>query len=382
MADKDTVVVKNGKQGFLNKIGNSIASIPAGIIILIMGILILAGNEKTNVQNIKDVKELRGQITDVSSESVDSKYEGKLVAIKGKLTYNDAVISDTAFNVNVKAPAFSRNVEVYQWVEDSETKDDTTTYTYSKEWSSKIIDSDDFHTTSGHQNLKEDEIKYKGERFQTEETLKVGAYSLNNNFKTMLATDKDMSIPEDVTLPEGYVVYNKYITNSVDPANPAVGDIRISYQQADYNDVSVLGKQVGDTIESYTSKNTQTYAKLYKGSKNSTEIINSIEAGNKFMKWFKRALGTILIIMGIGLILGPITTLIGYIPFLGNIVNSMIGVVSFLVGLIISLIVIAISWFVVRPVLSIILLVVVVGLIAGIVYLKKKKATTQTVEQK
>ena len=142
--------------------------------------------------------------------------------------------------------------------------------------------------------------------------------------------------------------------------------------------VSVLGKQVGDTIESYTSKNNKTYAKLYKGSKNSTDMINIIESGNKFMKWFKRALGTILIIMGIGLILGPITTLIGYIPFLGNIVNSMIGVVSFLLGLIVSLVVIAIAWFVVRPVLSIILLVVVIALIAGIVYLKKKK----TVEQK
>ena len=378
MADNNTVVVKNEKQGFLKKIGNSIASIPAGIIILIMGILILAGNEQDNVQNIKDVKELRNQIKDVSSESVDSQYEGKLVAIKGKLTYNDAVLKDDAFNVSVKAPAFSRNVEVYQWVEDSETKDDTTTYTYSKEWSSKIIDSDDFHSASGHQNLKEDEIKYKGERFQTEENLKVGAYTLNNNFKSMLSTDKEMSIPEDVVLPEGYVVYNKYITNSVNPSSPVVGDIRISYNKAEYDDVSVLGKQVGDTIESYTSKNNKTYAKLYKGSKNSTDMINIIESGNKFMKWFKRALGTILIIMGIGLILGPITTLIGYIPFLGNIVNSMIGVVSFLLGLIISLVVIAIAWFVVRPVLSIILLVVVIALIAGIVYLKKKK----TVEQK
>ena len=48
MANNDKVVVKNGKQSFFGKIGNSIASIPAGIIILIMGILILAGNEKTN----------------------------------------------------------------------------------------------------------------------------------------------------------------------------------------------------------------------------------------------------------------------------------------------------------------------------------------------
>ena len=376
MANNDKVVVKNGKQGFLSKIGNSIASIPAGIIILIMGILILAGNEKTNVQNIKDVKELRGQVVDISSEKVESKDEGRLVAIHGKLDYNEAVLKDEIFNVNVKAPAFERNVEVYQWVEDSETKDDETTYTYSKEWKSEFVNSDDFHNSSDHKNPKDDEIKYTSERFQTEEDLKVGAFKLNSDFKSVLSSDKAVAIPEDVTLPEGYVVYNKYITNSVDTANPQVGDVRIYYEKADYTDVSVLGKQVGDTIERYTSKNNRTYAELYKGTKNSTDMINSIESGNKFSKWFKRVLGTLLVIVGIGLILGPITTLIGYIPFLGNIVNSMIGVVSFLVGLIISLLVIAISWFVVRPVLSIILLVVIAGLIAGIIYLKKTKQET------
>ena len=47
-----------------------------------------------------------------------------------ELYHPAAIITDAAFNVNVKAPAFYRNVEVYQWVEDSETKYDTTTYTY------------------------------------------------------------------------------------------------------------------------------------------------------------------------------------------------------------------------------------------------------------
>ena len=103
-------------------------------------------------------------------------------------------------------------------------------------------------------------------------------------------------------------------------------------------------------------------------------MINDIETANKFTKWLYRIIGTLLIIMAIGSVLGPITTLIGYIPFLGKVVNSMIGVVSFLVGLVISLVVIAIAWFAARPIVSIILIVIIVGLIVALVYFKKNKA--------
>lgn len=380
MADNNKVVVNKEKQGFLNKIGNSIASIPAGIIILVMGILVLAGNEKTNVKNIKDVKELRNQVVDISSEKVDSKYEGKLVALYGKLNYGETPLVDTTFNVKANTPKMVRVVEMYQWVEEKTETDDKITYSYSKEWSKDLIDSSEFNTTNGHVNPNA--LPYEGETYVVEDELKVGAFTLINSFKDQLSTGKEYKNYDEVTLPEGYTINNKYITSSADPANPAVGDIRISYLINDYKDVSVLGKQIDNTIGKYDSKNNQTYAKLYEGTKNSTDMINSIESGNKFSKWFKRILGTLMIIVGVGLILGPITTLIGFIPFLGNIVNSMIGVVSFLIGIIISLLVIAISWFVVRPLLSIILLVVIAALVVGIIYLKKNKMATKTVEEK
>ena len=44
----DTYTVKNKKQGFFGKLGNSFASIPIGIIIIILGCGILWNNEKKN----------------------------------------------------------------------------------------------------------------------------------------------------------------------------------------------------------------------------------------------------------------------------------------------------------------------------------------------
>lgn len=369
----DVVTVKNQKPGFFANLSSSFGGIIIGILMLIGGISLLWWNEHNNVKNIKNVKEMRDQVIDVSSKEVDSQYDGKLIATNGKLDYNNATLTDSELGVNVVSPALSRTVEVYQWIEESETNDDTTTYTYKKEWSEKFIDSEEFNTPAGHENPVEDTIKYSSERFETEETLKVGAYTLSDSFKSLLSTDKKVSIPDELILPEGYTNYNnRYITNSTDMASPQVGDIRISYEKADYKDVSVLGKQDSDTIVEYTTKNNTNIKKIVKGTTNGTGMINDIESANKFSKWMYRFLGTLLIVLGVGAILGPITTLIGYIPFLGNVVNSVIGVISFLIGLGIALIVIAISWFAARPIVAICSLVGVAVIIFLLITLSKK----------
>ncbi len=375
MANNDKVVVTNEKQGFLSKMTSSFSGIIVGILLLIGGIGMLWWNEQNNVKNIKNVKELRDQVVDVTSSKVDDKYEGKLIATNGKLDYNESVLTDDTFHVSAKTPVLVRTVEVYQWVEDSETKDDKTTYTYSKEWSEKLIDSSDFNTPSGHENPVE--VKYESEKYITEETLKVGAYNLISDFKNLLPANKSVGVDEVTELPEGYKINNKYITNSEDVASPKVGDIRISYTKNDYKEVSVLGKQTGDTIGEYTTKKNTNIKKLVEGTTNGEGIIGGIENANKVSKWMFRIIGTFLIVIAVGSILGPITTLIGYIPFLGKIVNSMIGVVSFLLGLSIALVIIAIAWFAARPIVSIILIAVIIALIAALVYYKKTKAVPE-----
>lgn len=366
----DVVAVKNQKPGFFANLSSSFGGIIVGILMIIGGISLLWWNEHNNVKNIKNVKEMRDQVIDVSSTSIDTANEGKLIATSGKLDYNESVLTDDAFKVSATTPVLVRTVEVYQWVEESETKDDTTTYTYKKEWSEKLIDSSEFNTPTGHENPVD--VKYESERFETEETLKVGAFSLISNFKSMLNADKNVGLEESTELPEGYKVYNKYILNCEDPSSPVVGDIRVSYTKADYKDVSVLGKQIGDEIGDYTTKNNTNIKKIVKGTTNGTGMINDIESANKFSKWMFRILGTLLIVIGVGAVLGPITTILGYIPFVGTVVNSVIGVISFLIGLGIALIVIAISWFAARPIIAICSLIGVAVIIFLLVTLVKK----------
>ncbi len=376
MADNDKVVVNKEKQSFLSKIANSFAGIPLGIFLVILGIFLLGNNEKNNVRNIKDVKELRNNVVDLSSPKVDSKNEGKLVALSGKLEYGENPIVDTLFNISAKTPKLERVVEMYEWVEDSTENDKKVTYTYSKEWSQKIIDSSNFNTTNGHENPTS--MPYEGISLVVEDSLKVGEFVLIDSFKDQISATEDYKDFTNAILAEGYTINNNYITNSIDPANPQIGDVRISYKVAQYDNVSILGKQIDNTVGAYDTKTNTSYAKLYKGIMNANQMINSIEKGAKASKWFMRIVGTLIIIMGVSMILGPITTLIGFIPFLGNIVNSMIGVVSFLIGLVISLIVIAIAWFAARPIVAIISLASAAALAIGLIFYFKKNKDANT----
>ena len=357
----DTYTVKNKKQGFFGKVGSSFASIPLGIVIVIFGCMMLWNNEKKNVINIKDVKEMRENIVQLDSTTVDSANEGKLVALSGKLDYGDQYLVDNTFGISVKTPVLEREVEVYEWIEESETKDEETTYTYKKEWSDKLVDSSNFKKTADHENPTY--LKYESEKYLAE-YLKVGKFDLSENFKSKLSASKNLlELEPGVALLEGYTVNGKYITNSKDVENPEVGDIRISYVYGEYDTVSVLGKQTGSKIGSYTTKKNSSISRLESGEKTADELINNIESGNKFSKWLMRILGAILVCLGMSMVLSPLTTLIGYIPFLGKIVNGAIGVVSTTVGLAISLITVTIAWLVYRPIIGIALIVVSVGLI-------------------
>ena len=375
----NTVTVKNNKGGFIQNILGSIAGIPIGIILVLVGIFLIYRNELSAVQNAKDVKELRANVVDVSSTKIDNKNDGKLIATSDKLDYGEDKLTDEVFGVTIETPKLTRVVEMYQWEEREEQDDDTTTYKYNKVWSTELIDSSNFYEKNGHVNPNE--MKYQNETFTTTNELKVGDYTLDNKFSNLLDTKEEYSLPEDQTVQEGYIVSGKYITNTKDD-KPEIGDLRISFVYASYDVVSVLGKQDGKTIDSYVTKNKKSIYELHENKLSGSEIINIIENRNNTTKWIFRIIGAVIIFIGVNLIIGPVTTLLGYIPLLGKVVNGAIGLVAFVVSLAIFMVTMAVSWIIVRPILGIALLVVAVALVIIIRKLlaKKKETATQNVE--
>lgn len=365
----DQVVVK---KGFGQRFSNSLAALPIGILLLIIGIFMLASNEKKAVTNQKDVVEMRKTYVEVDSKSVDANNNGKLVVTSGKLVYSPSTMTDSTFGVSLETPILERKVEIFEWVEETQESNDSTTYTYTKQWNDDLISSAKFNTPAGHTNPTY--VPYDDDSYRTK-SLTVGAFTLSEKFVNALSASSDLkSIPGDVKLPEGYKVVGNYITNAADMANPQVGDIRISYKYGDYTDVTVLGNQTDSRIDSFKTKKGSSIIRLEHGILSGDEVITNIENENNMMKWIFRILGTLLIVIGLNMLTSPITNLAAYVPFLGNLVNGAVGLVMFILGLAISLVVIAISWFVVRPLLSIALIAVVIALIYFL-RMKSKKTT-------
>lgn len=353
----------------MKKIGNSFKGILGGFVIIIIGIGLLWWNEGNNVKNLKTTAEAAKSLIDVKSDSVDSKNEGKLIATNGKLI-NETELEDETFKVKIKTPLLKRIVEVYQWDEDSSTDDDgDTTYSYSKKWSSDIIDSGNFHR-SGHDNPTHKE--YEDEEYASDD-VKVGAFSLSSNQIKRLSTKANYTSFDPETLTElNLTTSGNYITNSKDLNKPEIGDMRISFVYNNSTEISVLAVQQGNTFVDFVSKAGKTINRIEDGTHSGAEMVENIKKENNLLKWILRAIGALLIISGIGTILKPISTITGFVPILGNIVGAAVGLVSFVLGLAISLIVIAVAWVRFRPVLGIGLLVGAAVLIVFLITRGKK----------
>ena len=345
-----------------------LAGIVAGIVLLIVGTIMLWWNEGNNVKNIKTVKEVKKNVIEISSTAIDKEANGKLVVTNGEMKVLDGVVLDNSFNIGIETAVLRREVEIYQWQEEKETNDKNTTYTYKKEWSSELIDSSDFNDNK---HINPTQKPYANTDFIAKD-IKVGEYYLSENQKKNLETTSRLN-PEGVMLPFGYKINGEFITNSVNPNNPEVGDVRISWRYNNWKKASVLAKLSGNSFVDYVSEAGKSVNMVAEGLLSSNEMIIKMEQSNNMLKWIFRVVGVLMIIFGYQALISPITKLASYVPILGKIVGGALFFVCLLIGLIHSLFIIAISWIIHRPLLGILLLAICIGLIVLVRKIIKKE---------
>ena len=335
------------------------SAIGGGLIVFLIGIMLLWWNEGNNVKNLRSVSEGMKNYKDVKSTKVDSKNDGKLVATSGKITF-EIPAEDTEFGVTSKSAVLSRKVEMYQWQEECESNDeDNKTCTYKKVWSDSFIDSSDFEK-AGHENPTS--MLYDSDKFYGY-NIKLGAFEMTSNLLEKLSTKKQIkNLNEEVATSHEMTIDKTYYTNVKD-GNAQIGDLRISFYENDAEYVSVLAMQSDNHFKVYKTKKGKDFFNLYEEEYNGADMFQIITKQNNFGKWFMRIVGILLIIAGVGSLFAPLQKIADKVPVLGSLVGMATGTVSFVFGLIISLIVIAIAWFRFRPLLSIALIAVVIGLL-------------------
>ena len=362
--------MKKGK--YMERLKDSLKGVIFGVILFIAGIVLLFWNEGNNVKNIKTVDEISATYIDIANSPVDAKNEGKLVALNGKMDIADAALQDAEFGVEVKTAKLVRIVEMYQWEEREETDNNSRHYYYDEVWRDSRIDSSNFHD-SAHENPS---MPYEYQGFFASD-ISVGDFKLSKDQIENLEALDALKLDSSKSYKEGYTVKSgeetRYLTNAADLEKPKIGDIRIHYEFADYEDVSILAVQKGNSFADYVSKVGKNTNKVIPGITDGNGVISYIIDENNAMKWALRIVGTLAIIIGITMLFGPISTISSFVPILGGIVGITVFLISILAGLAISLVDIAIAWVFYRPVLGIILLAAAAALTVAVILIIKKK---------
>lgn len=361
--------------GYGKRVKNSFVGMLFAFVLFPGSLFLLAWNERDAVRQTGAITEIeRVAVADVPADAVDSQLDGQLVHMASEAVTDD-VLEYAEFGIREPAVRLRWNASIYQWTEHRRTEDDRTIYTYSKEWVDAPINSSSFHQ-SGHSN-EGSTMSFSDGRQQASD-VRFGAFHLSENLIGQIDAEQPYPLDPSVALdvrPQGFVNGGVFQTGS--EGDPQIGDQRVEvFVVGPRHDATVMARQSGETFAKYETKVGIPKEILYVGKLTKSEVIQRQRTEAAFRRWMFRGLGFVLMWVSLAMLLSPIKALLSFIPFAGRLLEGAIGIVTFLMALIISAVVIAIAWFVVRPVLSISLLVVAV---VGFIYLYRQKSTSDVI---
>ena len=422
------------KVSWAKRLGGSLKGVLAGIVLFIAGFPVLFWNESRSVATAKRLDEGAGAVVSVPADKVEAANEGKLVHVSGRAA-TDETLADAQFGVSANAIRLARKVEVYQWVEHSDTKrvkegdkeKDVTTYSYTQEWCEKPVDSGRFHDRGF---VNPPAALPFSDREVLASKVALGAFTLSAADVKRISGEVPFEFPVDYKVPETiaggqflngtvYIPAAEVVpapavpapavsapaapapaatpaatnavaevaaaaTNAVAQAvaqaaparavaqQPKTGDIRVTFTVVPQHDISVVERQTGSTLAPWTASDGKDISMLVNGLRTAEQMFASAKSANKTFTWIIRLIGFLLMFAGVKMVLGPFVTLVDVIPILNGLVAMGVSLVAFLVAAAFSLLTIAVSWIAVRPVLGVTLLVAAGALIAWLAVRKRQ----------
>jgi len=380
-------VVETSSQGWFSRIMSSIKGVLFGLVLVVAAFPVLFVNEGCAVKVARGLGEGRGQVVTGASGQVNPQLEGKLVHMTGVASSKKGV-SDAVLGIAAPgAIRLERLVEMYQWVEKTETKKEKKlggseetikTTTYVKEWSSSEVSSQDFKIKEKDgERVENPPMPIKGGSVVANDVM-LGAHTLTDGLVSQLTGGTPVVIDQAAisALPESIRASARVHDGGIfvgDPAKPRVGDLRIKLLKTDASDVSVVAKQTGNALGPWQTSQGTTIALLDKGTLTADQMFSSAESANETRTWIVRLLGFLCMFIGFGMIFKPLSVVADVVPFIGSVVGMGTGIVAFALSAPLSLVTIAVAWIVYRPILGVILLVVGIGVFVGIFTMARKK---------
>lgn len=381
----DSVTVTTSRSWF-SRVGGSIKGVLFGLILVLVGIVLLFWNEGRAVQTAKSLAEGKGIVVSVQNTAVDAANEGRLIHTGGRVA-SDETLRDGTFGITASGVRLVRKAEMYQWVEKSESKTETkvgggeetvTTYTYTRDWVDRPVDSGSFRQPDGHRNPA---MTYQGERYQIAGGT-LGAFTLDTPVLDRISGSEPVRVTDELldgikaaagSTPRPLSVSDGRIYMGFNPGSPSVGDQRISYELVPLKDISVVGKQTGSGFTAYQTQAGDALLMVTSGIVSADQMFSDAESANTLLTWILRVVGLVVLMIAFSLLFAPLGVIGDVIPFVGRIVRMGTGLVAFVLAVLTGSIVIAIAWFWYRPLLSLIVIAIGVTVAAAVIYLGRNR---------
>ncbi len=386
-------------KNWFQRLGEAFKGILIGFVIIALATWLLWWNEGRTFKTAGAIGEAELVTQDVKDISkVDPALEGKVIhAIDRADTKN--ILRDPVFGVEINAINLEREVEFYQWEEHSHSEtrkklgggeETVTTYTYEQTWASNPIDSNSFKDPS-YRGLNTTLAKLDDNTVWAPE-INFGAYKLPDFLKHSIGGSTPMTLASvDVNTVKGVITMSEAYSNMYtpeelihvsgstvylgpNPGSPSIGDVRVTFSQTPSAEVSIIAQVIRDTFEPFTASNGYTFSRLTMGKIGMATMFEGARSDNNLMAWILRVVGVVLVMIGLGMILRPLSVLGDVIPLVGDIIGAGTGFVAFLLGLAWSLIIIAIAWIRFRPLIAGGLIAVALLLVC-LSYMKGRKAS-------
>ncbi len=371
---------------WFKRIISSFVGVLIGIALVIGGAVLVFWNEGNGLGRAQALQQTEAVVITVPTASIDPNNNLRVVHFSGLATTEDE-LKDKIFDVSVQAIKLNRQVEMYQWKEETDSTTEkqlggseqtTKTYTYKQVWSGELIDSKGFKELPGHINPSMFPIrsitKYAAH-------VNVGAFTLPRDMVEKIDNETNVDLskmdltPLQTRFKKNVELFGDSIFIGKDANAPQVGDMRVTIKNVLPTTISVLAQQTAETLQPYQATRKQSVSLVVVGEASAQQMIATATFENTVMTWIWRFVALICLWVGFGLIMAPLRVLADIVPFFGSLVGLGTGLIAFVVGLMLWTVLVALAWFVVRPVWAVGLVALGLIICYGIVKYKKRKAS-------
>jgi hypothetical protein len=358
-------------QGWFGRIGGAIKGMFFGLVLVVLALVMQFWNEGRTVKRDAALNEGRAQVATLTGSTPAAEHEGRLVHVSGAARAS-APVQDAEFGVSLDALALRRRVEMYQWREKRDSREEkqvgggtrtVTEYRYETVWDDDEIDSSRFEKRAGHENPGA--LPYQDQTWVAPD-VRIGGFVLGGEVVREIGGWSEVKSSE-VQLPPNLAASFRpsgdWFTTGAEPERPRVGDLRVRFEMVPDGDVSVVARQQGDALGAHTTSEGEELLLVERGQVTAGTMFDTAASNNSRTGWLLRAIGFAGAWLGFALLLKPIAVFADVVPLFGRIAGIGTGIAAGVLAALVSVLAIGSGWLFHRPWALVLLFIVVVGMI-------------------